>query len=60
MATPQEANAVGAFKTVTRNPFIALCSTVYFLLHLALNGLQASTGHTIRARSFVDKNDDKA
>lgn len=31
---------MGAFKTVMRNPFIALCATVYFLLHLALNGLQ--------------------
>lgn len=38
----QDAHAVGAFKTVTRNPFIALCATVYFFLHLALNGLQAS------------------
>lgn len=59
-ATPQEANVVGALKTVTRNPFIALCSTVYFLLHLALNGLQASTGHTISARSFIVKDEDKA
>ncbi len=31
---------MGAFKTVLRNPFIALTSLVYFLLHLALNGLQ--------------------
>ena len=31
---------MGAFKTLSRNPFIALVSVVYFLLHLALNGLQ--------------------
>jgi len=36
----QEANVWGAFRTVGKNPFIALCSMTYFLLHLALNGLQ--------------------
>lgn len=35
-----EANVWGAVRTVATNPFIALCSLTYFLLHLALNGLQ--------------------
>lgn len=38
----QDANAIGAFKMVFRNPFLALCSLTYFLLHTALNGLQVS------------------
>lgn len=36
----QDANAFGALKMVSRNPFMALIAFTYFLLHLSLNALQ--------------------
>ncbi len=35
-----EANAYGAWKMITRNPFIFLVALTHFCLNMALNGLQ--------------------